>query len=92
MLSFCKEGSVPMQKIVKNGIYKHFKGDYYLLIDVAKHSETGQEYAVYRSLYGDCSLWVRPLEMFMEKVDSKKYPNIQQEYRFEYVEIERKNQ
>lgn len=80
-----------MQKIVKNGIYKHFKGDYYLLQDIARHSETGEEYAVYRALYGDCNLWVRPLQMFMEKVDRQKYPDVHQEYRFQYVDISSKH-
>ena len=74
-----------MNQIKINGIYKHFKGDYYLLVDVAKHSETGEDYVVYRKLYEDCALWVRPLEMFLEEVDHKKYPNEKQRYRFELI-------
>ena len=48
------------------GVYRHYKGNLYQVIDVARHSETEQEHVVYRTLYGDYSLWVRPLDMFVE--------------------------
>ena len=76
-----------MNRIKINGIYKHFKGDYYLLVDVAKHSETGEDYVVYRKLYEDCALWVRPLDMFLEEVDHEKYPEVDQKYRFQLQDI-----
>ena len=76
-----------MNQIKMNGIYKHFKGDYYLLVDVAKHSETGEDYVVYRKLYEDCALWVRPLEMFLEEVDHEKYPEVKQKYRFQLQDV-----
>ena len=54
-----------MRKLKVNAIYRHFKGDYYLVIDTAKDSETKELMVVYRRLYGDMTLWVRPLDMFL---------------------------
>lgn len=50
--------------MLKEGLYRHYKGTYYEVIGVAKHSETLEEVVVYRPLYGERGLWVRPLEMF----------------------------
>lgn len=76
-----------MNPIIPNRIYRHFKGDYYLLVDTAKHSETGEDYVIYRKLYEDGGLWIRPAEMFQEEVDHEKYPDVEQEYRFQLQDI-----
>lgn len=53
---------------VRPGRYRHYKGNYYEVLGVARHSETEEPLVVYRCLYGDHSLWVRPLPMFMETI------------------------
>ena len=72
------------REIVK-GRYRHFKNKYYEVVDIAIHSETRERYVVYRALYGDKALYIRPYEMFASLVDKTKYPNVGQEYRFELV-------
>ena len=76
-----------MNELKIKGIYKHFKGDYYLVEDIAKYSETEEDVVIYRKLYDDGALWVRPKDMFLEEVDHKKYPDVKQKYRFELQEI-----
>lgn len=76
-----------MNKLVIHGIYKHFNGDHYLVEDIALDSETHKEMVVYRKLYDDCSLWVRPIEMFLSEVDHIKYPKVKQKYGFELVDV-----
>ena len=80
-----------MRDIKLNTIYKHFKGDLYLVLDVVIDSETKQKMVLYKALYGDCTSYVRPLEMFLSEVDHLKYPNVEQLYRFEEQQIETKN-
>ncbi|OUS09551.1 hypothetical protein A9Q90_03110 [Gammaproteobacteria bacterium 54_18_T64] len=55
--------------MIEPGIYRHFKGQFYAVDNVAKHSESNEFYVVYRALYGERGLWVRPLEMFDETIE-----------------------
>ena len=61
------------------GKYRHFKGKEYEVLYIAKHSETMEEMVVYRALYGDCGVWVRPKNMFLEQVtrDGKTFPRFE---------------
>ena len=71
-----------MNNIVRIGKYEHYKGGQYEVLGIAKHSETLEELVVYKKLYDDFGLWVRPLKMFLEEVEFKgaKVP------RFKYIE------
>lgn len=71
-----------MRTLKINHIYKHFKGNLYLVIDVAINTETNKEMVIYRALYDDNELFVRDKEMFLSEVDHKKYPNVKEKYRF----------
>ena len=57
-----------MQELKVNGVYRHYKGNFYKVLGVAKHSETLEELVVYQAQYGEMGLWVRPKHMFLEEV------------------------
>ena len=77
-----------MRKLHINRVYRHFKGDFYLVVDTALDSETKETMVVYRRLYGDGALWVRPLDMFLSEVDHEKYPDVKAKYRFTLQKID----
>ncbi|MDY3983864.1 MAG: DUF1653 domain-containing protein [Veillonellaceae bacterium] len=74
------------QEIVIGGLYRHFKGMFYYVVDVATHSETGESYVVYRQLYGERKTYIRPYDMFASEVDHRKYPQVKQVYRFQLMD------
>jgi len=77
-----------MRKLEVNRIYKHFKGDYYIVLGTGINSETLEEYVIYRALYGEGKVYLREINNFLSEVDHEKYPNVKQKYRLELQEIE----
>lgn len=75
-------------RMIKTGIYRHFKGAHYRLLRTVEHSETGEDLVLYRCLEGNNvgKVYVRPVEMFFSEVDKEKYPDVEQRYRFEWIE------
>lgn len=67
-------------------VVRHFKGKMYEILCFAKDSETQETLVVYRALYGARDVWVRPKEMFFSAVDREKYPDVEQDYRFQRAE------
>ena len=74
-----------MNEVKIKGVYKHFKGDYYIVEDIGLYSETMEKCVVYRALYGDNQLYIRPYDMFASEVDHEKYPDVSQKYRFQII-------
>ncbi len=63
--------SLPEQPKISLGIYQHYKGNYYLVLCVSRHTETGEEMVVYQSLYGDLRVWARPIDLFVGDIEYK---------------------
>ena len=78
-----------MEEIKIGRIYRHFKGKFYYVKDIAKDSENLEEYVVYSHLYGDYSTWIRPKKIFLEEIDINKEGNVyRQKHRFELIDME----
>ena len=74
-----------MNEVKIKGIYRHFKGDLYLVEDIGYSSENEEKYVIYRALYGDNKLWIRPYDSFIEEVNKNN-----QKYRCEIQDIKSK--
>lgn len=69
-------------------VVKHFKGNFYLILDVhVQHTETNERMIYYKSLYGECKTYIRPAKMFIEKCTIEQYKQYEQQYRFELIEL-----
>ena len=68
-------------------VYRHFKGKYYYVENIAFDSESLKKVVIYRPLYDQGDLYIRDYEMFISEVDKEKYPEVTQKYRFELIEF-----
>ena len=73
------------ERMMPGDVVRHFKGNCYEILYFARDSETREEVVVYRALYGERGVWVRPKAMFFSPVDREKYPDAPQAWRFECV-------
>lgn len=77
-----------MREIKIGRIYRHFKGNFYYIEDIAIHSETREEFVVYKALYGEYKTFIRSKTMFLEEADINREDNIEkQKYRFQLVDL-----
>jgi hypothetical protein len=82
-----------MRKIEIGRIYRHFKNKHYIVIDIVNDCESNNEaeyskIVIYKALYGEHLTWARSYEAFASEVDHEKYPEVEQKYRFEEVDVD----
>lgn len=70
---------------------RHFKGKCYLIMDRVMHTETGEDLVIYKAMYGDYKKFARPIDMFLSRVDTEKYPEATQKYRMEFIHLKLTN-
>ncbi len=68
--------------VIIGRVYRHYKGDYYIVENIATHSETGEKMVIYRALYGEGKVYARPYDIFVEKINKGN-----QEYRFQMQDV-----
>ena len=71
-----------MRNIIVGKKYRHFKGNYYKVLNIATHSETGELFVVYKALYGEQNVYIRPREIFASELDHNKYPGVRRKDRY----------
>lgn len=77
-----------MNELKLNRVYRHFKGNYYLVKEIALSSETLEEYVVYQALYDDSKTYIRKKDMFLDSIDINREDNVtHQKYRFELIDL-----